>query len=127
MLWFKSHRRFQEQLSAYIDAELPEKDALALGAHLESCDACASELEELRLALSGLQELPDVEAPRSFRLSPADVVRPAAAPAVHSLNSGLRLTGAGLAAALAILLVLDTGGIVGGGDEGTRDSGGAFT
>jgi hypothetical protein len=46
---------------------------------------------------------------------------------VHSLNSGLRLTGAGLAAALAILLVLDTGGIVGGGDEGTRDSGGAFT
>lgn len=121
MLWFKSHRRFQEQLSAYIDGELPEKDALALDAHVESCDACAREFEELRLASAALQELPDVEAPRSFKLSPADVARPAA-PAVHSLNSGLRLTGAGLAAALAILLVLDTGGIVGGGRSARDDA-----
>ncbi len=121
MLWFKSHRRFQEQLSAYIDGELLEKDALALDAHVESCDACAREFEELRLASAALQELPDVEVPRSFRLSPADVARPAA-PAAHSLNSGLRLTGAGLAAALAILLVLDTGGIVGGGRSARDDA-----
>jgi len=123
MLWFRSHRRFQEQLSAYIDAELPEKDALALDAHVQSCEACSRELDELRLASAALQELPEVDVPRSFALSPADVARPVPQTAVRSVNAGLRLTGAGLAAALAVLLVLDTGGIVGGGDEGgsTRD------
>jgi hypothetical protein len=45
---------------------------------------------------------------------------------VRSVNSGLRLTGAGLAAALAVLLVLDVGGVVGGGDEDTRGGNTSF-
>jgi hypothetical protein len=107
MPWFNSHCRFQEQLSAYIDAELPAKDALALDAHLQSCDACARELEELRLTSAALQELPELQAPHSFALSPADVALPRPQAGVRSVNAGMRLTGAGLAAALAVLLVLD--------------------
>ena len=129
MLWFNSHRRLRGQLSAYIDGELAERDAGALETHLQACESCGRELAELRLASAALRELPDVEAPRSFALTPAHVAGPAAtaAPAaVRSVNSGLRLTGGVLAAALAVLLVLDTGGIVGGGGEGTQEPGVSF-
>jgi len=129
MLWFNSHRRLRGQLSAYIDGELAERDAGALETHLQACESCGRELAELRLASAALRELPDIEAPRSFALTPAHVAGPAAttAPAaVRSVNSGLRLTGGVLAAALAVLLVLDTGGIVGGGGEGTQEPGVSF-
>ena len=129
MLWFNSHRRLRGQLSAYIDGELPEREAGALETHLQACESCGRELAELRLASAALRELPDIEAPRSFALTPAHVAGPAAttAPAaVRSVNSGLRLTGGVLAAALAVLLVLDTGGIVGGGGEGTQEPGVSF-
>ena len=129
MLWFNSHRRLRGQLSAYIDGELAERDAGALETHLQACESCGRELAELRLASAALGELPDIEAPRSFALTPAHVAGPAAttAPAaVRSVNSGLRLTGGVLAAALAVLLVLDTGGIVGGGGEGTQEPGVSF-
>jgi hypothetical protein len=72
-----------------------------------------------------MREMPDVDVPRSFTLKPADVARPATQPATgmaHSFNSGLRLTGAGLAAVLALVLVLDVGGVVGGGDTGDSSS-----
>ena len=125
MLWRNPHRRFQERLSAHLDGELPPEDAAALQAHLESCDSCREELAAIRLASAALAELPDVEAPRSFALTPEHVARPAVPPqAVRSVNSGLRLTGGALAAALAVLLVLDLGGVV-GNDE--REDGGGGT
>jgi len=38
----------EEQLSAYLDGELPEPDARALAAHLATCPTCAAELAALR-------------------------------------------------------------------------------
>ena len=124
MLWFNRHRRFQERLSAYMDGELAQRDARSVQTHLESCESCRRELAGLRVASAAMREMPDVDVPRSFALKPADVARPATRPATgmaHSFNSGLRLTGAGLAAVLALVLVLDVGGLAGGGDTG--DSG----
>lgn len=124
MLWFSKHRRFQERLSPYMDGELAQRDARSLETHLESCESCRRELAGLRVISAAMRELPDVDVPRSFALRPADVTRPATRATTgmaHSLNSGLRLTGAGLAAVLALVLVLDVGGVVGGGDAG--DSG----
>ena len=121
MLWFNRHRRFQERLSAYMDGELAQRDARSVQTHLESCESCRRQMAGLRVASAAMREMPDVDVPRSFALKPADVARPATRPetgVAHSFNSGLRLTGAGLAAVLALVLVLDVGGVVGGGDTG---------
>lgn len=92
--------------------------------HLESCNSCREELAEIRFSAAALAELPEVEAPRSFALTPEHVASLAVQPqAMRSLNVGLRLAGGALAAALAVVLVLDIGGVVGNGDE--MDGGGA--
>ncbi len=122
MLWLRSHRWYRDQLSAYVDGELAGKDALRVDAHVESCDACAAELVELRAASALLAELADVAVPRSFAVTAEDVAPRRKAPAtgfVRSANSGLRIAGAGLAVALAVVLVLDAGGLVGGGETET--------
>jgi len=118
MLWRNPHRRFQERFSAYLDGEISPKEALAVESHLESCDSCRDELAEIRFFASALAELPEVEAPRSFALTPEHVAAPATPPqAMRSLNSGLRMAGGALAAALAVVLVLDIGGVVGNDGE----------
>lgn len=119
MLWRNPHRRFQGRLSAYLDGELPPEDALALESHLESCEVCAEELADMRLLSSVLAELQEVDVPRSFALTQDQVARPTAAPqSIRSINNGLRLTGGALAAALAVVLVLDIGGVVGDTENG---------
>ena len=124
MLWRNPHRRFQERLSAYLDGELSPTDAVALESHLDSCDSCREEMAQISFFASALAELPGVDAPRSFALTPEHVAQPAAQPqAMRSVNSGLRMAGSVLAAALAVVLVLDIGGVVGNG--GRVDDGGA--
>ncbi len=126
MLWLRSHRWYRDQLSAYVDGELAGKDALRVDAHVESCDACAAELVELRAASALLAELADVAVPRSFAVTAEDVAPRRKAPAtgfVRSANSGLRIAGAGLAVALAVVLVLDAGGLAGGGETETSSGG----
>jgi hypothetical protein len=125
MRWLNPHRRIQDRLSAYLDAELPVDEARMVDAHVRSCGSCAQELAELRLAAAALADLPEVDVPRSFALTPADARPAGRVPAgLSSLNSGLRITGGVLAAALAVILVLDAGGIVGedGGDSGADNA-----
>ncbi len=115
MFWFDRHRRFRSQLSAYIDGELDPPAAARLEAHLGECAPCRTELEQLRATVAALRELPEAEAPRSFALSPerAAVRRPAvpAAP----LAFGARMAAAGVAVALAAVLVVDVGDLGGNG------------
>ncbi len=42
------HERFSEQLSAYLDGELPEAERASLEGHLLSCAVCSQALAELR-------------------------------------------------------------------------------
>ena len=67
----RGHGRFLEVLSGYIDGELPEAERIALEAHLQGCDSCTEELESLRATVQMLRRMPEVEAPRSFRIAPA--------------------------------------------------------
>lgn len=119
MFWFDRHRRLRDQLSAYIDGALDPPAAGRLEAHLGECEGCRTELEQLRSTVAALRELPEAQAPRSFALSPERAaVRGPAVPAAP-LAFGARLAAAGVAVALAAVLVVDLGDL--GGDGATEE------
>jgi len=119
MFWFDRHRRLRDQLSAYIDGALDPPAAGRLEAHLGECEGCRTELEQLRSTVAALRELPEAQAPRSFALSPERAaVRGSAVPAAP-LAFGARIAAAGVAVALAAVLVVDLGDL--GGDGATEE------
>lgn len=115
---FFGHRRYRDALSGYIDGQLTPRESEALERHIESCEVCRAEIERLRGVVSALRDIPPVQAHRSFALTPEQASRPAAAaPArVPHLALGMRLASAGVAVALAVLVVADLGG-AGGGEQ----------
>ncbi len=121
MFWFNRHRRLRDQLSAYIDGELDASAAERLERHLAECGRCRQEMEQLRATVVALQELPAVEPPRSFTLSPERVAPRPPMPVASPLAFGARIAAAGVAAALAVVLVVDLGDLGGDGvtDEAT--------
>ncbi len=121
MFWFNRHRRLRDQLSAYIDGELDASAAERLERHLAECGRCSQEMEQLRATVAALQELPAVEPPRSFTLSPERVAPRPPMPVASPLAFGARIAAAGVAAALAVVLVVDLGDFGGDGvtDEAT--------
>jgi len=50
-------------LSAFLDDELEEADALRVARHLSGCPECAAELDGLRSMRAALRDLPDVPPP----------------------------------------------------------------
>lgn len=54
-----------KRLSAFLDDELREDEALSVTRHLDRCSECAEELEGLRRARSALRGLPAVPSPPS--------------------------------------------------------------
>ncbi|MDO8616791.1 MAG: zf-HC2 domain-containing protein [Dehalococcoidia bacterium] len=122
MPWPNRHSPLRDKLSPYIDGRLNAREAAAVEAHLQRCEACTRELEELRLTVMALRELPQVEPPRSFALTPAQVGVPASAqtggrlparsPSLPLIAAGARIAAAGLAVALAAVVIFDvsTGG-----------------
>ncbi len=121
MFWFNRHRRLRDQLSAYIDGELDASAAERLERHLAECGRCGQEMEQLRATVAALQELPAVEPPRSFTLSPERVAAPRPPmPVASPLAFGARIAAAGVAAALAVVLVVDLGDF--GGDGVTDEA-----
>lgn len=110
LTWFNRHRRYRDDLSAYIDGELPPERTANSEAHLEVCQGCRRELEGLRATALALRDLPPAAVPRSFALTPEQAGRPAGrrpASGVPAITAGLRLASAGLAVALAVVVVVD--------------------
>ncbi|HZR42867.1 MAG TPA: zf-HC2 domain-containing protein [Ktedonobacteraceae bacterium] len=62
-----------EQLSAYLDKQLPEEEQAEYDAHLKTCEQCQQALAGLRQTVVLLRALPQPKLPRSFVL-PADTV-----------------------------------------------------
>ncbi len=120
MFWFSRHRRLRDQIFAYIDGELTASAAEALERHLVACPECQQVYEELQVTVLALQALPQEELPRPFALRPEQVTRPVPQRTVSTppvLAFGMRLTSAALAFVLAIVLVVDLGGLRGGGND----------
>ncbi len=89
----------EKKLSAYVDGELSEEDAAAIGEHLTHCEACREELSRLEVVSEALESLEGAEAdpyfaPRLKRLAaegrrrnwPGRVLVPAAAAAAAALS-----------------------------------------
>lgn len=52
-----------DRLSAFLDDEMADAEAIAITRHLAGCGACRGELEALRIPRAALRGLPDLHAP----------------------------------------------------------------
>ncbi|HYO88394.1 MAG TPA: hypothetical protein VER79_07075 [Candidatus Limnocylindrales bacterium] len=92
-----------ELLSAYMDGQLAPADKAALETRLPAEPALREALDELRSMAAALRDLPDLRAPRDFRLTPAQVRPARRIVALPAFVSGLS------AVAAAVLLVAGLG------------------
>jgi anti-sigma factor RsiW len=111
-----------EQLSAYLDNEVDERERAALEQHLPTCEECRRALEELGQSRALLRALPTPALPRSFLLPESGAVpeplsrggrRSAAALSSSDQRAGARRARAlqwigGLVAALGLFLLIGT-------------------
>lgn len=65
-LWPFGDDHEEERLSALLDDELPEPQALAVTRHVARCDRCLAELHATREARGALRGLPAVEPPEDL-------------------------------------------------------------
>lgn len=61
--WPFGDQHEEERLSALLDDELPEPQALEVTRHLADCERCLTELQAIREARGALRGLPDVQPP----------------------------------------------------------------
>ena len=111
----RGHGRFLEMLSDYVDGVLPEAERIALEAHLQGCDSCTEELESLRATVQMLRRMPEVEAPRSFRIAPAAVAAPTPPPERPVLLWAMRVSTALAVVAFTVMVAGNVTGLFGGG------------
>jgi Putative zinc-finger len=102
-----------EQLSAFLDKQLPPQEQAFFDAHLQSCQRCQGVLEELRRTVVLLHAMPQPQLPRSFTLpagiSQIRVAQPQPAQQRRVLPYTLRRTMRAvstLAAAIAVIFIL---------------------
>jgi hypothetical protein len=102
----------RDQLSAYMDYELPDLERAQVREHLRRCPECENELATLRATKQLLAEMAAQPAPRSFALTPDMVGRAVSGPIVvrrpgWSLAARLRLASAAFALLLVFMLSVD--------------------
>ena len=97
-----------EQLSAYIDYELPDAERERVREHLRRCPLCETELATLKAAKQLLNEMPLQPVPRSFILTPDMVGQAMSGPVERRRPLGWTLAGRlrTATALVAVLLVL---------------------
>ena len=111
MFWRRRHPIADQELSAYVDGQLPSAARVRLEEHVQACAACREALEELRALRGALRELPSAVAPRSFALREADVRGPTPRAAGALGRAGPLLGGVTAAAIVAFgaLVSVDVG------------------
>ncbi len=113
-LWNR-HRRCRRLLSAYLDGEATAPERRMVAEHLSECGACTSELEEMKMTVALLRNLPDLPVPRSFTLER----EPVPADGGTGLLRAARLATAAAGSLAAAMLVgtMAVGMLTGGADD----------
>lgn len=95
------------QLTAYVDAQLNSVERSRVEQHLQDCAECQAEVEITRKLKAVLIQLPEVKAPRSFAITPAQArkLRP------RPLYTAARVALAMAAALLIFVFALDFSGV----------------
>jgi len=99
-LFLSPHRRWRRLLEQWESGALDERDLPWFEEHRRTCGRCAREAAELALVRELLAELPEVDAPRSFRLREPVVLPSPARPGVR-VWAARGLVAAATAAAVA--------------------------
>lgn len=68
------HGRWQEELDAYVDGELDPRAVERLELHLAGCNGCRETVADRRQVKQLAAALPEMPAPRSFRITPGMLV-----------------------------------------------------
>jgi anti-sigma factor RsiW len=108
---------FTDRLSEYLDDELSAEDRRQISAHLATCEACRTTLDQLRSVVSEATSLTDSAPARDLwsgiaaRIGPAGHLRARVSPFRRAISSRLSFTLPQLAAAGLTLMVL-SGGLV---------------
>ena len=118
----RGHGRFLGMLSDYIDGELEPGARAVLEEHLAGCPSCTEELESLRATVLMLQRMPEVEAPRSFRLAPASAPIHAPDPERPVILWAMRVSTALAVVAFTVMVAGNVSGLWNGG--GLSEEGG---
>ena len=101
------HRGMRELLSSFIDDEVSDSERRRVESHLSECDECRQELESLRMTVSALRRLPEIQTTRSFAISE----NPGQAREGMRWVLGIRLAASAAAVVLVGLIVADVMGL----------------
>lgn len=120
---FRRNDRWARQVDAYVDRRLTPVERELLEVRVEESESVRDMLRHTEALKSSLGEMPELDVPRSFALTPAMVAEPAPKPSRGPAVT-MRLaqaTSFAAVAAFGIIFAFDTVGTTTGGD----DSGGA--
>jgi Putative zinc-finger len=115
--FLRPHKKWAELADAYADGELAAAEAERFEAHSATCGPCAQSLKAARALKSAISVLPELQAPRSFRLTPAMVAVNAPVKAQRPRRAPtpiLRFAQVGAAAAVIALGAVTLADFVGG-------------
>jgi anti-sigma factor RsiW len=104
--FLRRHVRWFDDANAYIDGELRASVEAPFEAHLLGCARCRARVDELRQVRLLVASLPEVAAPRSFRLTPAMVAGPAPIAQAPTPRPRFALHTAQFAAGFAVVALL---------------------
>ena len=104
-----------ERLSSYLDGELRAAGHGQVEQHLEGCEVCRYELQQLQETVDLLRSTPMVSVPRSFALLAPVISGPQV---LRAPLLALRGTAVAVALALMVMVIGDGSGIFGSGDSG---------
>lgn len=106
--FFRRHARYRDLVDAYADAELSPADAARMDTHLATCADCRAVVDSARVMKASVAALPEVAAPRSFRLTPAMVAPQRPVPTKAATPGFLILARVGAAASVAAFAIVAT-------------------
>ena len=102
------HGKLRELLSSYIDDEVSDSERRRVERHLPTCEECRQELESLRVTVTTLRQLPEIQTARSFAIS----APPEPVSGGFGWVLGIRLAASAAAVVLVGLILADVTGLL---------------